>query len=132
MPAESSLLALSWSNKLGLALSGLFGKQDHQFGGGEHYALLDGVTASFSMSIADTPPQTLCPSEWAWSANLRKHVWVANESQVHVSTVAKPENVEKYSFTGSQLEFRAFFGILIHRPTEPKNHGNGSCTRFLG
>ncbi|MDI1236657.1 MAG: N-6 DNA methylase [Polaromonas sp.] len=115
-------IAKDWSQKLGLALSGLFGTPDRHFGLGEHYALLDGVGASFSLSVAQSStndPRN--PASWAWSANLRKHVWVDTQSQkVTVTSVARPESPEPYSISDVNSNLDRFLEYLSGDRQSPK------------
>lgn len=115
MPLEQS-----WSSKLGLALSHLFGQDEKPFLQGEHFALLDGVTASFSLSISDDEPSMDAPA-WAWSAHLRKHVWVEGGSNVHVSSVARPHSApEKYSLSSVGSNLERFLEYLSNDRQSPK------------
>jgi type I restriction-modification system DNA methylase subunit len=115
-------LEQGWSSKLGLALSHLFGEVDQPFegGGGQHFALLDGVTASFSLSISDDEPSAFAPA-WAWSAYLRKHVWVEKDDYVFVSSVARPQSEpEKYSLRSVEANLDRFLEYLSNDRQSPK------------
>lgn len=66
---------ITWAKSLGLTPSELFGHEPALKPAGEHFALLDGVAASFLMS--EGMEQVLEPRTaltWAWSANVRAHV----------------------------------------------------------
>jgi adenine-specific DNA-methyltransferase len=115
-------IAKNWSQKLGLAMSELFGKPDRNFEQGKHFALLDGVDASFSLSVAETSfdnPTNL--ASWAWSANLRKHVWVDTEHQkVTVTSVARPAAPEPYTVKDVSSNLDRFLEYLSGDRQSPK------------
>ncbi len=119
---ENLDIAKNWSQKLGLAMSELFGKPDQFFGQGKHFALLDGVGASFSLSVAqngvDNPTN---PASWAWSANLKKHVWVDTVLQkVTVTSVARPASPEPYTVNDVNSNLDRFLEYLSGDRQSPK------------
>lgn len=106
-------LAERWSQNLGLALSKLFGNADAPFSGSRHYALLDGVTASFCLSLADQGelPNLQDATSYAWSSNVRKHVMV-DQHGVSVVSVARPNQVEKYPANRIENQLESFLDYL--------------------
>lgn len=121
MPQIHNSLEQTWSSHLGLALSHLFGQDDQPFLQGKHFALLDGVAASFSLSISEDGPASNA-SDWAWSALLRKHVWTDGQSTVYVSSVARPHNEpEKYSLNSVDKNLNRFLEHLSSDRQSPKS-----------
>lgn len=106
-------IADRWASQLGLALSGMFAERDQPFGEAKHYALLDGITASFGLSVdPNSSEQNFSEvSSYAWSSNLRKHV-VISDTQAKVISVSRPGNIEKYSLSTVNGQLERFLEYL--------------------
>jgi 2-polyprenyl-3-methyl-5-hydroxy-6-metoxy-1,4-benzoquinol methylase len=115
-------IANIWSQRLGLALNPFFGYRDSPFGNsGNHHALLDGVTASFSLSTnltEDPDPKTV--ANWAWSANLTKHVSITADQRLYVASAYRPDKLESYSFSEIENRLEEFLQFLSNDRKAPK------------
>lgn len=97
MPAVS---AESWGAQLGLTPTDLFGFEG-RLATGAHYALLDGIRGSFLLSMVNGEEElTSHYKNWAWSANVRHHVAIDDNSV----TVTAPTQTKKERFKLSQVE----------------------------
>lgn len=104
--------ASRWANHLGLALSELFSAGDRPFGEASHFALLDGATASFGLTVDpnDVEDSSLIAS-YAWSSNLRKHVVVCG-THASVLSTARPKHIERYSLATIDGQLDRFLEYL--------------------
>jgi adenine-specific DNA-methyltransferase len=74
--------AHSWAGQLGMTATPLFGREMPN--GDCHRALLDGIQASFLLSDEGVDDQIASAPDWAWSANVRHHIYL-NRERIHLS-----------------------------------------------
>lgn len=106
--------ARTWARRLGLAISSLFGNANAQGKGGEHTAILDGITGSFvlsdySLAGADQLISVTTGADWSWSSLMRHHVTV-DKSAVTVtrSDGRTSDHFSKKSVEGRLNDFLLF------------------------
>lgn len=111
----------TWARDLGMASFGMYGIEKPPFDNAEHRALLDGVRASFTMSTsADAFQDRRELAGWAWSAYMRKHVWVNTTAQeVTVVSVAR-DTTEKYKIAEVNNNLERFLEYLSNDRHDPK------------
>lgn len=113
MPGKLEI-AETWSRRLGLARSALLGTArdaDHQ-----HYALLDGVDGSFTLSLGPVDVQEAL--DWTWSARLATHVAVEDEIVV-ARQVAVRAPVLRFNRSQVDRNLEAFLSTLLDKRIEP-------------
>jgi adenine-specific DNA-methyltransferase len=98
-----------WAQRLGLASSNLFGRQDPQ-PLGTHFALLDGRRASFACSIMEGWDVSAAQSrDWQWSADLAHHVLVTStEVIIRSGTNTTSRHFERASVEQRLDDFHIF------------------------
>jgi adenine-specific DNA-methyltransferase len=95
-----------WAQRLGLTANYLFG---HEAPRSPHFALLDGVSASFLLSEHDSLGSPKNVVDCTWSANLRTHV-LARSDRIEVTRVGgrSPEAFSRASVETRLSEFLEF------------------------
>jgi predicted RNA methylase len=103
-----------WGNQLGMAVSSFFGEPDATIYSGKHLAMLDGISASFGLTVADSlETEGSLASSWAWASNLRRHVWVdEREQNVSVWFAARPDKAETFSLKQISGQLDSFLAYL--------------------
>lgn len=86
-----------WADRLGLALTPLFGRNEPE---GDHNVLLDGGYGSFALSVGDQRIwRDRSAADWSWSSNLPHHVTVTPDAVA----VVRWDKAEPDIFTPSSI-----------------------------
>lgn len=107
MKSEAAKIASRWSAQLGLAATPLRPKA-----GGEeveHFALLDGVRASFALTASRHFVDDLL--DWTWSSNFDRHVLVGTD-KIDVRTIGDDARVDSFDRHAVETHLERFFDIL--------------------
>lgn len=104
---------VAWGRHLGLAPTQLFGSEPAFRPQGSHFALLDGVSASFLLSDVEGPIDPRIAATWAWSANVRTHV-ARDKSLVSVVRVSnQTSRADQFSRKDVESRLEAFLDFLV-------------------
>ena len=104
----------SWSQRLGLAVTQLL--PSTRDGHRRHFALLDGVEGSFTLSTEEVDKTAAL--DWTWSSQLALHV-AFGEDQVLARQVAAEDAVLKFERAQVESNVERFFDVLTARRIEP-------------
>ena len=104
----------SWAQRLGLAVTQLLPstREGHR----QHFALLDGVDGSFTLSTEAVDETTAL--DWTWSSQLAMHVSIG-EDGVLARQVAANSSLLKFEREQVEASVERFFDVLTTRRIEP-------------
>ena len=104
--------AYSWAQQLGHIATPTFGRERPE--SGQHFALLDGMRASFL--ISDTDEDIPDAADWAWSSNVRHHVSLKQTQIIVSSNSGSKETFARRSVESKLSEFLRYLEIESESP----------------